>query len=182
MPHQRHARGHRQRIPARDVEARHRHADDALHADQREALGELAPQLGRHDALTLGALLDLLEQARDRHHRPGKIRPQIGAPGDALLGLDIDQQQRRLGDAAAAGAERVGHRHLDADGGNGADGERGKSTLARHSRSPPGPLANQPADPWTGGLLRGILESLTQGTHIGINRMADERCPSDGVP
>ena len=36
---------------AGDVESRHRHAHDALHADQREALGELAPEIDRRDAL-----------------------------------------------------------------------------------------------------------------------------------
>ena len=132
QPHQRHAGGHRERVPAGDVEARHRHADDALHADQREAFGELAPELGRHHALAFGALLDLLEDAGDRHHGPGKIGPQVSAPGDALGGLDVDQQQRRLGDPAPAGAERKGHRHLDADGGNGADRQSGKIGFWRH--------------------------------------------------
>ena len=74
QPHQRHAGRDRERVPAGDVEARHRHADDALHADQREAFGELAPELGRHDALAFGALLDLLEDARDRRPSPAGNR------------------------------------------------------------------------------------------------------------
>ena len=37
----------RQRIPGGDIEPGHRHAHDALHADQREAGGELAPQIER---------------------------------------------------------------------------------------------------------------------------------------
>ena len=36
--HQRHASRRGQRIPAGNVEARHRHANDALHTNQREAL------------------------------------------------------------------------------------------------------------------------------------------------
>ena len=73
QPHQRLARRDRERIPAGDVETRHRHADDALHADQREPLGETLPQLGRRDGLALGALLDLLQQACDRDHGAREI-------------------------------------------------------------------------------------------------------------
>ncbi len=114
-------RGLRERVPRRHVEARHRHAHDALHADQGEALGEPGPQVERRDALALGHTRDLLEDLRDRRHGGGEIAPEIGAAGDALLGLEIDQQQRRLGDGAAAGAERIGHRHLDRDGADAAD-------------------------------------------------------------
>ena len=63
-------------------------------------------------------------------HRPREIGPEVSAAGDALGGLDVDQQQRRLGDPAAAGAEREGHRHLDADGGNGA-GPSGRENRSR---------------------------------------------------
>ena len=40
--------------------------------------------------------LDLAEQAGDRRRRRAQIAEQIGAAGDALLGLDVDQQQRHL--------------------------------------------------------------------------------------
>ena len=113
----------RQRVPGRHVEARHRHAHDALHPDERETLGEPGPEIDRRDALAFHHARDLLEDARDRRHGGREIAPEIGAAGDAFLGLEVDQQQRRLGDHAAAGAERVGHRHLDADGVNGTDGE-----------------------------------------------------------
>ena len=77
---------------------RHRHADDALHADQREALRELAPEIERRDRLALDHLLHHRQHRRDRRHHAAHVAPQIGAAGDALLGLEIDQQQRRLGD------------------------------------------------------------------------------------
>ena len=148
--HQRHAGSGRKRIPAGDVEARHRHADDALHADQREAFGEFAPEFGGHDALALGALLDLLEEARDRHHGAREIGPKVRAPGDSLGSLDVDQHERRLGDPAPAGAERVGHRHLDPDGGNGANRQSRKIDLVRHMASPPD-LSPPAANPALGG-------------------------------
>ena len=50
MPHRR---------PARSG---HRHAHDALHADQREALGKLAPELDRRDARAFDHALDLREE------------------------------------------------------------------------------------------------------------------------
>ena len=155
---ERHAAGLRQRVPARHVEAGHRHAHDALHADQVKAQRELGPELGRRDALALHGVEHRLEDAGDRRHRLRQIAPEVGAAGDALLGLQVDQQQRRLGDGAAAGAEHVGHRHRDADCLEGADGQdRGR--IGRSS----GPILavrRRPAPNLA------ILESLTGGAHI----------------
>ena len=113
----------RQRIPRRHVEPRHRHAHDALHPDEREALGEPGPEIDRRDPLAFHHARHLLEDARNRRHGGREIAPEIGTAGDAFLGLEVDQQQRRLGDQPAAGAERVGHRHFDAHGTDSADGE-----------------------------------------------------------
>ena len=69
---------------------------------------------------TLSTSLDDLD---DRRCRGRQIAEQISAAGDTLFGQKIDQQQRRRGDALAAGAERVGHRHLDGGRPHDADGK-----------------------------------------------------------
>ena len=55
----------------------------------------------------------LLEQNRDRGRRRGQVAELVGVPGDALLRLEIDQQERRLAHCLRARAEHVVHRHLD---------------------------------------------------------------------
>jgi len=94
-----------------------------LHADQGETRGKLAPELGRRHRLAFHQALDLLQDLRDRRRGRAQIAEQIGVAGDALLGIEIDEQERCRGDGRAAGAERIGHRHLDADAAHGADGE-----------------------------------------------------------
>ena len=110
--------------------------DDALDADQCETFGKLAPQFGRLDALALGALLDLLEDARDSNHHPREIGPQVGAPGDALLRLDVDQHQRHLTQHRGAGAEHEVERHLHRRGTYGADTKRWKFDSGRQMSAP----------------------------------------------
>src|SRR5262249_9294308 len=104
---------------------------DDLHLDGREALGEPGPEIDRGDAFALHHARDLFEDFRNRRHGGREIAPEIGTAGDALLGLEIDQQQWRLGDHAPAGSERVGHRHLDADRAYGADGEERRGGAPR---------------------------------------------------
>jgi hypothetical protein len=61
-----------QRVPGGDVEARHRHAHDSLHADERESLGETTPQLERSKTLALHHAFDLLKNFCNRRQRAGK--------------------------------------------------------------------------------------------------------------
>ena len=127
----------------------------------------------------LRALLDRLQDAGDRRHRLPEIGPEVGAAGDALLGLDVDQQQRRLGDAAAARAEHIGHRHFDADRRDrrGPSGPGLRSMAA--SRQSLELSETRPEPVWPQN--RDVLESLTRGTHIGTNGSA-RRLPFRGVP
>ncbi len=86
-----------------------------MHANESETFGEPAPQIHGRERCPLCDALDFLEELCDCRNRRGKVAPEIGAAGDAFIGLEIDEQQRRTGDGAAAGAERVGHRHFDPD-------------------------------------------------------------------
>ncbi|HTH36066.1 MAG TPA: hypothetical protein VL976_16980 [Xanthobacteraceae bacterium] len=138
-PHQRQACGDRERIPRRDIKARHGHADDPLHADQREARCQLAPQIERHYRIAFDGAVDLLDHRGNGRRRAAQVAKQIGAAGDAFLGEKIEQQQRRRGDALAAGAERIGHRHLDGGRLQGADGE-----ARRRGAHCPGAVASPP--------------------------------------
>ena len=67
----------RQRIPGCHVKTRHCHAHDALHADERQALAKLAPEVGGREALACDCAPHLLEDFGDRRHRGWKITPQI---------------------------------------------------------------------------------------------------------
>ena len=106
-----------------DVERRQRHAHDARDADQRKA------PLQRRRRCAIGATASPLHQrdgiVQDLRDRPGAAAPiaeEIGPAGDALLRLEVDQQERRGADRRGAGAERVAHRHLDRRRANAADG------------------------------------------------------------
>jgi hypothetical protein len=118
-----------QRVPARHVEPGHGHAHDALHADESEPLAELLPKIDWGNAIPLRDLQHLVQDARNRRCGRADIAEQIRSAGDALVGLHIDQDQRRLGDRSAAGPERAGHRHLHADGTKVTDREGGRADL-----------------------------------------------------
>jgi hypothetical protein len=122
----------RERVPAGDVEPRHRHAHDALHADQGEPLGEPPPQVGRRDARAAGRGQHVLEHPGDRGRGGREVAEQIGMAGDAFLGVEVDQQQRRGGDGRAAGAERMGHRQRDRGGDERADGQHRRCGFGYH--------------------------------------------------
>ena len=103
----------REGVPAGDVEPCHRHAHDALHADQLEAARNFRPEIGGNDAIALHAALDFPEHGRDRRGRGGQIAEQIGMAGDAFLGLEVDEEERRAAQCSRAGAEGQFQRHLD---------------------------------------------------------------------
>ena len=111
----RYASRERERVPCRDVEPGHRHADHALHTDQHEALRKLAPKLCRHHAVALDHSTDLAQHVGHRGRGRAQIAEQIGATGNPLLGFQIDQEQWRPCDPRLAGAKRIGHPQLDAD-------------------------------------------------------------------
>ena len=106
---QRLARRLAQRVPERHVEARHRHADQALPAEQSEFRVHRRHQVERRDRLAGQVAADLLDQVHQRLERQPRVGEDVGASGDALIGLDIDQHQRRRLDHA----EGVLHRPRD---------------------------------------------------------------------
>ena len=131
---ERRAGGDRKRIPTGRVEARHRHAHDALDADQRETLGELRPELRRFDRVAFDHALDLAEQAHNRGDCRAQITEQIGAAGDALLRFEIDQEQRHLAKRAHAGAQHEIRRNFDRRGADSANGQAGKWGRFSHEK------------------------------------------------
>ena len=54
-------------------------------------------------------------------------------PVDAVAGHDVDEHQRRLGDHAAGGPVRLGHRHAHGPGAELADGRGGGQGRGRHA-------------------------------------------------
>jgi hypothetical protein len=111
--HQRQALCARQRVPRGHVDPCHRHADEALRAGQPELVLQLALEVERRDRIALDQRHKVREQLRHRLECWRRVAEEIGAPGDALLGLEVEQRQRRDRDRAAARRERQPHRHVD---------------------------------------------------------------------
>ena len=132
------ARGNRQRVPGRHVKPGHRHAHDALHADERETLGKLAPELDGREALAVNYPRDLHQHLRDRCRRRGKIRPEIRAAGDPFLRFQVDEEERRLRDDPAARAQRIGRRHLDRGRANRTKGQLRRLHASNLAAASPG--------------------------------------------
>jgi hypothetical protein len=78
-------------------------------------------------------VLDVGQHRRNRPLRHRRVAEQIGAAGNAFLGLKVDQQQRRRAHGLRAGAQRPGHRDLNGGGVDGANGQE-----SRHLRPTPG--------------------------------------------
>ena len=83
-----------ERIPIRHVEARDGHADQALPAEQAEFRVHCRHQIERHDGLADQLAADPFDQLHQRLQREIGVSEDVGAAGDALIGLDIDQHQR----------------------------------------------------------------------------------------
>ena len=100
---QRHAGSDGERVPQGDVQRRQRHAHDAGDADQGETPLELgrrwtvAPRHRRRPARPR-----LAAPSRSRARRCGGSRTRTSVPVITLLGLHIDQQQRRRSQALPA--------------------------------------------------------------------------------
>ena len=123
QPRQRQLGRNGKRIPARRVEASDRHAHEALHADQREALHQRGRKRGWIGAFAFGQFLDRVDQIDERQCHRRQIAEHIGAAGDAFLGFEIDQQKRHLAECATGGAENEIGRDRDRHGIEGADGQ-----------------------------------------------------------
>ena len=86
----------------------HRHAHDALHADQRETARELAP-------IASAGIEPVAFDRSPRRRRAGarspaaaarEIAEQVGAAGDPFFGLTSISSSGTAAECAAAGAER----------------------------------------------------------------------------
>ena len=126
--HERHAGGARQRVPARHVDAGHGDGDMALRPEQAEAALQPRVDIGGCGALALDRGEDVPRDAVQRRGR-GADAERIGAPGDALLGLEVEQRQQRRRHLRDAGAERAAHRHRDGAHAQVADLEIGNVHL-----------------------------------------------------
>ena len=91
---QRLARGPAQHIPERHVEARHRHADKALPAEQPESGIHRSHQVERGDLFADEFAADFLDQLHQRPERQPGVGKDIGATANSMIGSDIDQHQR----------------------------------------------------------------------------------------
>ena len=113
---QRHTSRDRQRIPASGVECRHRHANDALHADQRITFVKRRPPQRRIKRAGGERSRRINQHGGNRCRGGAGITEQISAAGDAFFGFYVNQQQRRGTHRRRTGAQHIGHRHLDGTG------------------------------------------------------------------
>ncbi len=114
-----------ERIPKRHVEARHRHADETLPTEQPEFRVHLRHQIERRDGLADQIAADLFDQMHQRLQRQRGISENVGASGNALIGRDIDQHQRRGLDDAKSVLDRPRDRRDDGAGLDAANGGGG---------------------------------------------------------
>ncbi len=101
----------RQRIPAGAVEARERHRDEAMNAKQSEMASQLDAQLHGIDAVSGDSKRGVTKNRFDGDCRCRQVAEDVGAPGDTLFGLEIDEHERRSVHPPRARAERTLHRH-----------------------------------------------------------------------
>jgi hypothetical protein len=92
---------------------------------QGQSLGRLGVDLGGRHAVALGQRQDVLEQCRQVAAAAPDVAEQIGAPGDPLLGQQIEQQERRLIDRDHAGHQGPPQRNDQRAQREVADGQLG---------------------------------------------------------
>ena len=95
-----------QRIPRRHVEARRRDHRQAFVADEVQRLARRVEQLHRRHRPALQQGAEIVERRHQVAQRLHDIGFEIAAPDDALLGLQVDQHQRPLGDGGDADDDR----------------------------------------------------------------------------
>ena len=104
--HDRHAAGARKRVPERHVEARDRHADQALPPEQAKAAVELAHQRDGRERLAGKFGAKTVDQPHQRPQRKRRVGEDIAAPDESMRGADVDQDQRRAWNLPHGGADR----------------------------------------------------------------------------
>ncbi len=110
---ERHAGGDRQRIPAGDVDPRKRHGDHSAHSDQSKMARQRSADIKGCDPRIGDDLERRLEDARHCGGNRRKIAEQVGATGNPLRGVKVDEQQWRMANRLRARAERPCHRNGD---------------------------------------------------------------------
>ena len=121
---ERHARRPGQRVPRRHVEAGdgdHRHAPVA---DEVQRPARQAVQLDGRHRLALEHLAEIVQRRDQIVHRLGGVGLEIAPPDHALLGVQVDQDQRPLGDGGDARDHRPLQLEHDRPRGDGPQGER----------------------------------------------------------
>ena len=102
-----------ERIPIGHVEAGDRHTNEPLPAEQAEFRVHRRHQVERHDRFADQLTADLLDQMHERLQRQIGVGEDVGAAGDALVGLDIDQHQRAGGERTERSFYWTLERHHD---------------------------------------------------------------------
>ena len=109
-------------VPIGHVEAGHRHADQALPAQQSEFCVHRLHQVERSQRLADQFAADLLDQIQKRLQCQFSVGKDIGMADNALISLDIDQDQWAGIDDAKGVLHGTLERHDDGSRLDGADG------------------------------------------------------------
>ena len=93
-----HARGPGEGVPGGHVEpGRGDHGEPAI-ADEVQGAAGRVEQLDRRHRPAGEQLAQIVQHRHEVAHRPRQIGLEVAAAGDALLGLEVDQDQRPVGD------------------------------------------------------------------------------------
>jgi hypothetical protein len=100
-----------QRVPQRDVEPGHRGQRQPLVSGQAEPAARAGVRGGGRDRLAAQRGAHILEHRPHGRGGAAQVRRQVAAPGDAVLGGHVDEQQRPPGEVPHLGGQRPPQRH-----------------------------------------------------------------------
>jgi hypothetical protein len=100
-----------QRVPQRDVEPGHRGQRQPLVSGQAEPAAGPGVRGGGRDRLAAQRGTHVLEHRPQGRGGAAQVGRQVAAPGDALLGGHVDEQQRPPGEVPHLGRQRPPQRH-----------------------------------------------------------------------
>ena len=111
-------------VPGGHVDARHRDPLKSPCAEQGHARAHLVVQLDRSERIALDDLAQRHDELAQRSQRERVVAEEVGASDDALLGGEVDEEQRRLGHVPRRGADRRFQRRDDGAGLHVTDSHR----------------------------------------------------------